>query len=63
MLFLVFDIELVLLLPVSVTLYSISTFGYSIAVIFFLILTVGFILEVTSGSVSIKSTQTQNKNI
>jgi NADH:ubiquinone oxidoreductase subunit 3 (subunit A) len=62
MLFLVFDIELVLLLPVSVTLQSISIFGYSIAVIFFLILTVGFILEISSGSVTIKSTQTQNNN-
>jgi NADH:ubiquinone oxidoreductase subunit 3 (subunit A) len=55
MLFLIFDIELVLLLPVSVSLSSISTFGFAIAVIFFLILTVGFILEIGSGAISIKS--------
>jgi len=55
MLFLVFDIELVLLLPVSVSLSSISTFGFAIAVIFFLILTVGFVLEIGSGAISLKS--------
>lgn len=60
MLFLVFDIELVLLLPVSVSLSSISTFGYSIAIIFFLILTIGFVLEIQSGSVSIKPSNKEN---
>ena len=54
MLFLVFDIELVLLLPVSVSLSSISTYGFAVAVIFFLILTVGFILEIGSNSISLK---------
>jgi NADH-ubiquinone oxidoreductase chain 3 len=60
MLFLVFDIELVLLLPLSVSLSSISTFGYSIAIIFFLILTIGFVLEIQSGSVSIKPSNKEN---
>lgn len=55
MLFLVFDLELVLLLPVSVTLSSISAYGFSVAVLFFVILTVGFILEIGSGAISLKS--------
>lgn len=54
MLFLIFDIELVLLLPVSVSLYSISIFGFVIAIIFFIILTIGFILEITVGAINIK---------
>ena len=64
MLFLIFDIELVLLLPVSVSLSGISTFGFAIAVIFFLILTVGFVLEITTGVISLKSEDTtHNKNL
>ena len=55
LLFLVFDLELVLLLPVSVTLSSISAYGFSVAVLFFVILTVGFILEIGSGAISLKS--------
>jgi hypothetical protein len=54
MLFLVFDIELVLLLPVSVSLSAIHTYGFSIAIIFFLILTVGFIFEIANDSISIR---------
>ena len=37
MLFLVFDLEILLLLPVSLTLYKISTYGFSFAIIFFII--------------------------
>jgi len=59
MLFLIFDIELVLLLPVSVCLSSISTYGFVVAIIFFIILTIGFVLELTSSVISIKP---QNNN-
>ncbi len=55
MLFLVFDLELVLLLPLSVTLNSISSFGFWVAVLFFVILTIGFILEIGTGAISLKS--------
>ena len=54
MLFLVFDLELVLLLPLTVTLSSVSTYGFVVAVIFFLILTVGFILEISSKAITLK---------
>jgi NADH:ubiquinone oxidoreductase subunit 3 (subunit A) len=61
MLFLVFDIELVLLLPISVSLYHISTYGFVIAIIFFIVLTIGFIFEIGVGALSLKSEQ--NKHI
>ena len=51
MLFLVFDLEILLLFPIAATLYQVSTFGFSIAIIFFSVLTIGFILEI--GTVAI----------
>ena len=53
MLFLIFDLEIVLLLPIAVTLYQVSIFGFSVALIFFLILTIGFVLEIGSGAIKI----------
>ena len=48
-LFLVFDLEILLLYPVSVTLYQVSSYGFTIAIIFFSILTIGFIFELGKG--------------
>ncbi len=56
MLFLIFDLEILLLFPIAVTLYKVSTFGFSIALIFFVVLTIGFILEIGSGAISIAKT-------
>lgn len=53
MLFLVFDLEILLLFPIAVTLYQVSAFGFSVALIFFIVLTIGFILEIGSGAISI----------
>jgi len=55
MLFLVFDLEILLLFPIAVTLYQVSIFGFSVAIIFFIVLTIGFILEIGSGAISITS--------
>jgi NADH-ubiquinone oxidoreductase chain 3 len=55
MLFLVFDLEILLLFPIAVTLYQVSIFGFSIALLFFIILTIGFILEIGSGAIKISS--------
>src|SRR6266851_5130780 len=60
MLFLIFDLE-ILLLPIAVTLYKVSTFGSSIALIFFVVLTIGFILEIGSGAISITTQNNNNK--
>src|ERR1700726_888710 len=53
MLFLVFDLEILLLFPIAVTLYQVSIFGFSIALIFFFVLTIGFVLEIGSGVIKI----------
>src|ERR1700740_3217342 len=53
MLFLVFDLEILLLFPIAVTLYQVSIFGFSIALIFFIVLTIGFILEIGSGAITL----------
>ena len=51
MLFLIFDLEIVLLYPLAVSLYQISTLGFSIAILFFFVLTIGFVLEIGSGAI------------
>lgn len=53
MLFLVFDLEILLLFPIAATLYQVSTFGFSIAIIFFSVLTIGFILEIGTGAIDL----------
>lgn len=60
LLFLVFDLEILLLFPVAVSLYQISFFGFSIALIFFIVLTIGFILEIGSGAIKITSSNITN---
>lgn len=58
MLFLIFDLEILLLFPVAVTLYQVNTFGFCIALIFFIVLTIGFILEIGSGAISLTDQKT-----
>ena len=55
LLFLVFDLEILLLFPIAVTLYQVSTFVFSMVLIFFIVLTIGFILEIGSGSIKLVS--------
>jgi NADH-ubiquinone oxidoreductase chain 3 len=55
MLFLIFDLEILLLYPVALSLYQVNIFGFSIALIFFIVLTIGFILEIGSGAISLSS--------
>ena len=49
-LFLVFDLELLFLYPLAVSLYQISTYGFFIALIFLILLTIGFIYEFGKGA-------------
>ena len=53
MLFLIFDLELILLFPIATTLLQVSTFGFSVSFIFFLVLTIGFVLEIGSGAIAL----------
>lgn len=48
-LFLIFDLEILLLYPVAVSLYSVSVYGFCIAIIFFIVLTLGFVYEFAKG--------------
>jgi NADH-ubiquinone oxidoreductase chain 3 len=61
LLFLIFDLEIILLYPLAVTLYQVSGFGFSVGILFFLVLTIGFVLEIGSGAISLNNLET-NKN-
>ena len=62
MLFLIFDLEILLLFPIAVTLYQVSIFGFTIALIFFIVLTIGFVLEIGSGAIQLTSLEVKNNN-
>jgi NADH:ubiquinone oxidoreductase subunit 3 (subunit A) len=49
-LFLIFDLEILLFYPLAVTLYSVSTYGFVIGVLFFSVLTIGFVYEFGKGA-------------
>jgi len=44
-LFLVFDLEIFFLVPLSISLNKISLYGFTIFLIFFVVLTIGFVYE------------------
>ena len=58
LLFLIFDLEILLLLPLAVSLYQISVFGFVIGLIFFSVLTFGFIFEIGSGAIKFTNLST-----
>ena len=62
LLFLIFDLEILLLFPLAVSLYQVSSFGFSIGIIFFIILTIGFVLEIGSGAIGLTNTASANQN-
>jgi|SRR5215471_4968929 len=62
MLFLVFDLELILLYPLGLVLYQVSIFGFLVGLLFFTVLTIGFILEIGTGAITIKPSSTLIKN-
>jgi NADH-ubiquinone oxidoreductase chain 3 len=49
-LFLVFDLELLVLYPFTVSLYEVGSYGFWMVFIFFGILTIGFVYELGSGA-------------
>ena len=54
MLFLIFDLELILFFPIGACLNQVGVYGLVIGLIFFFILTIGFIYELASGVIKIK---------
>lgn len=49
-LFLIFDLEVIFLFPFAVSLYHVSFYGFWIAIVFLIVLTVGFIYEFSIGA-------------
>ena len=49
LLFLIFDLEIVLLLPITVSLSQVGLYGLGVAIIFLIVLTIGFVFEIASG--------------
>lgn len=60
LLFLLFDLEILLVYPYVVSSYVNNIFGLSIMLIFFLILTLGFAFELGKNALSIDSKQNQD---
>lgn len=49
-LFIIFDIEILVVYPLASCMYSLQSYGFWIFVLFFTILTVGFVFEIGSGA-------------
>ncbi|SRR6266568_915224 len=62
MLFLIFDLEIIVLYPLAVTLYQVSVFGLSVAMLFFFVLTIGFVLEIGSGAIQLSNLNLEKEN-
>lgn len=54
--FLIFDMEIILIYPLGISFSSIGIFGLFNALLFFCILTLGYIIEIVSGSLNIANT-------
>jgi|SRR5688572_3273143 len=61
LLFLIFDLEILLLFPLALSLYQVSIFGFTIGIIFFIVLTIGFVLEIGSGAIALTNFDAKNK--
>jgi NADH-ubiquinone oxidoreductase chain 3 len=57
LLFLLFDLEILLVFPYGVSAFTNETMGLIIFMIFFVLLTIGFIFEIGKGALSISSKQ------
>lgn len=55
-LFMIFDLEVILLFPFGVTLYQNSIFGFWIIVLFIIILTIGYVYEYSKGALKFTRT-------
>ena len=62
LLFLLFDLEILLVYPYIVSAYVNGVFGLIVMLIFFLVLTLGFAFELGKNALSIDSRQVQFKN-
>jgi NADH-ubiquinone oxidoreductase chain 3 len=61
-LFLLFDLEIILVYPYSVSGYSNDIYGLILMMVFFILLTLGFIFELGKNALTIDSKQTYSYN-
>lgn len=61
-LFLVFDVEILFLYPLVVSLYHISFLGFWVAMVFILLLTIGFVYELGKGVLDYTKDSSSSKN-
>lgn len=61
-LFLAFDLEVATLIPLSTTLSLVGVYGYWIAVLFFSMLTLGFVVEIGVGAINISEQRSPLNN-
>lgn len=54
--FLILDLEIILFFPISVSLSKVGIFGLLIGLIFFIILTLGYAVEILAGNLKISNT-------
>lgn len=62
LLFLIFDLEIILIYPYVVSAYNNSVYGLVIVLVFLVILTAGFVFEIGKGALKINSRQSNNLN-
>jgi|SRR6185437_5136681 len=53
--FLILDLEILLFFPISVSLSQIGTFGLIIALLFFILLTIGYVIEILAGNLKVSN--------
>jgi NADH-ubiquinone oxidoreductase chain 3 len=63
LLFLLFDLEILLVYPYVVSAYTNGIYGLVIMLVFFLVLTLGFAFELGKNALKIESRQSNNFNI
>jgi NADH-ubiquinone oxidoreductase chain 3 len=61
-LYLILDLEILLIFPLALSTYTNNIYGIIIAIIFIIIVTIGFIFELGKGALEINSRQSINNN-
>lgn len=61
-LFLVFDIEILIVYPYAVNIYQTGAYGFWVFAIFFIVLTIGFVYEIGSGALYFTDQRTAINN-
>jgi NADH:ubiquinone oxidoreductase subunit 3 (subunit A) len=61
-LYLVFDLEILLLYPLIMSLHTVSLFGFWVAILFCIILALGFVYEFSKGALEYATHQTSSES-